>query len=348
MKRVMHLICTDVFSGAENVACQIMKGFKDVKGYEMVYCSPEGKNKISLDDRNIKFLKLDKFDVKNVKNAIKSFNPDIVHAHDIRASIMAAICCDKKVKIISHIHCNHENMRKINLKTIFYNMVCFKFSDIIWVSQSAFDNYIFKNKVIGKSIVLYNVINADEIYEKIDNDKNEYDKYDLMYLGRLTYSKNPERLIEIIRDIKKIKKDVRIAIVGSGNLEEKVKNLVKEYELQDNVKLLGYLVNPYKVLKSSKILILTSRYEGTPMVALEAIAMGKPIVTTPTDGMVDVVVDGETGYISNDNSELEEKIVSLLNDDEKYNKMIENIKKRNGEVNDINKYIRNIQDIYLK
>jgi len=186
MMKVLHLICTDIFSGAENVACQIINGFKNDKNFVMVYCSPSGTNETSLAEREIKHLKLDKFNYTSVKKAIKEFKPDIVHAHDIKASVMAALICGKRIKIISHVHSNHENMRKINIKTLLFNYFSGNFSKIIWVSQSAFDNYAFKNKIKEKSIILYNVINKEEIINSIEIDKNEYETFDVIYLGRLT------------------------------------------------------------------------------------------------------------------------------------------------------------------
>ena len=69
--KVMHLICTDVFSGAENVACQIINGFKDDSDYEMIYCSPKGSNVKNLEDRNIKHYAIKKFDYFSVKKAVE-------------------------------------------------------------------------------------------------------------------------------------------------------------------------------------------------------------------------------------------------------------------------------------
>lgn len=344
--RVMHLICTDVFSGAENVACQIINGFKNNNNYEMVYCSPAGSNLKSLKERNINYYQIQKFNYFSVKKAVNDFKPDIIHAHDIKASVMATIVANKNVKVVSQVHGNHENMRYFNLKTYLFNICSKKFQKIIWVSQSAYDNYEFKNKIKNKSQVLYNMIDTTEITKKIKNDSNCYEAYDLIFLGRLTYPKNPERLIKIINEVKKVKDNVKVAIVGTGDLEEKVSELIRNYDLESNIKMFGYISNPYKILDSSKLLILTSIYEGTPMVALEAIALGKPIISTPTDGMIELIINGKTGYLSDDDQVLKEKIIELLDDKKKYINMKKNIEERNQEVNNIKKYLEMIESIY--
>lgn len=344
--KVIHLISTDVFSGAENVACQIINYFKKHNNYEMYYASVIGeKNEEALRNRDIPCIKLKRFDYFCVKKMIDKEKPDIVHAHDIRASILAALACDRKTKIISHVHNNHENMRKLNIKTMLYIFFSSRFEKIIWVSKSAFEGYRFNSKVKNKSIILYNVIDANEIKRKAEKDNNDYN-YDVIYLGRLTYQKNPERLVEIIANIIKEKSDLKVAIIGDGELRDKITEYIKANHIEENVHLYGFVSNPYKILEKSKIMLLTSRYEGTPMCALEAIALNKPIVSTPTDGLVDIIDNDKTGFLSDSNAELEAKIKKLLDDKDMYNQFVKNIKSKNIVINNINIYGDRIKNLY--
>ena len=343
-KKVVHLISTNVFSGAENVACQIINMYKDSTDYDMIYLSEIGSNKESLESRNIKYYKLKKFNYSNIKKAIEELKPDIIHAHDIRASIIASRF-SKQAKIISHVHSNHENMRKLNFKTILFNLTSINYAKIIWVSQSAIDNYYFSKKIENKSCVLYNVINSKEIEEKINSDKNEY-SYDIIFLGRLTYPKDPIRLIEIIKKISIKNKTLKVAIVGNGEKYEEVSKKIEELGLTNNIKMYGFVSNPYKILKSSKIMIMTSRYEGTPMCALEAIACGVPVIATATDGLKEIVKNNKTGYLSNDDNIIVEKIDFLLNNEEFLDKIKYNVKEFNFEINSVDNYKKTIDKIY--
>ena len=120
------------------------------------------------------------------------------------------------------------------------------------------------------------------------------------------------------------------------------------FEINKNINLFGYITNPYKILNSSKILVMTSRYEGTPMVALEAMALGKPIISTPTDGLKDIVKQKNNGFLSNCDNELENEIIDLLKDNNKLKEYSENSLIQFKKISDINKYIFEIKKIYEK
>ena len=81
--KVLHLISTSLFSGAENVACQIINLFKSDNGYDMKYCAVIGKNKPALEIRKIPVLELNKFSIHDIKKAISEYNPDVIHAHQL-------------------------------------------------------------------------------------------------------------------------------------------------------------------------------------------------------------------------------------------------------------------------
>lgn len=343
--RVVHLISTDVFSGAENVACQIINLFKKNNCYdEMIYISKIGKNKRNLQDRNIQYYQINKFSYSEIKKAIDFLKPDVIHAHDIKASIIAAFFC-KKCRIISHVHANHENMRKICLKTIIYNYFVSKFSTIFWVSNSAIDNYIFKKNVVDKSKVLYNVIDPDEIKNKIRVDNNIYNKFDIIYLGRLTYQKNPQRLMNILKLICDKNQDIKVAIIGNGEYSNYVSNFIIENRLTDNITYFGFLSNPYKILSNSKLMLMTSRYEGTPMCVLEAMSLGIPIFSTPTDGMKDII-NSKNGFLSDDDNILISKIIDYIKDNKYISK--ESVITEFNKINNINNYLKIIDDSYRK
>lgn len=320
-QKVLHLLQSDRFSGAENVVCQIVGMFRDVPNMEMVYCSRDGQIREALAERNVPFVPIHDLTVNEVKRVLREQQPDIIHAHDMRASFVAALCCGK-TPLISHIHNNSFDSRGLSVKSIAYLPAAAKAKHIFWVSRSSFHGYAFHRWFQNKSSVLYNIIDIDALYQRMAADSEVY-PYDVVYLGRLSTPKNPKRLMYVLEKVVQKLPNVKIGIVGTGELEEETKALCSALHLQNNVTFLGFQSNPLKMLSDAKVMVMTSLWEGTPMCALEAMALGVPIVSTPTDGLCDLVTDGETGFLSDDDETLAEKIRFLLENNAQHQQMRE-------------------------
>lgn len=342
--KVLHLLNSNRFSGAENVACQIIEMFRTTSDVDMVYCSPDGEIRQTLEERNIQFVPLKKLNVKAVKQVICEQKPDIIHAHDMRASFIVALCCGK-IPFISHIHNNAYESRGLSLKSIAYLLAVKKSKKIFWVSQSSFDGYIFRKLFASKSSILYNVIDIDALYKKMNQDINTYD-FDVIYLGRLTKPKNPYRLLNVCSLMIEKKKNIRIAIVGTGEMENEIKQKAADMNLLDNVLFLGFQSNPLKMLHDSKCMIMTSLWEGTPMCVLEAMALGVPVVSTPTDGIKDLIINGENGYLDDDDSDIASHIIEILDDDSLHCVMSQNSMDKSLIINNKERYMNYLYKAY--
>lgn len=342
--RVLHVLNTSSYSGAENVACQIIHMFEDEENMDMAYCSPNGTIKESLKERNINYYPVTKLSISELKRVIKEYKPTLIHAHDMKAGFMCALSCDN-IPLISHIHNNNYDSRKLSLKSVLYFLAAKKAKHIFWVSQSSFDGYYFHKYFKNKSSVLYNVISTEQLFDKAQKDTNDYN-YDIIYLGRMTYQKHPERLIGVLEKIIRKDNKVRCALIGTGELGDKVRSLLAEKNLNSNIDFLGFNSNPYKILACSKVMIMTSRWEGTPMCALEAMALGIPIVSTPTDGLCELIDDGKTGYISDDNEVLTDKCLSIVHDEHLQKQLSDNTIKKASKILDVTNYKRALVNGY--
>lgn len=342
--KVMHLLQSGKFSGAENVVCQIISMFRDEDAVEMVYCSKDGQIRDALKERGIRFFPMSKLCVSEVKRVIKEYKPDIIHAHDMNASFTAALACGTTT-LISHIHNNSFDSRKMSIKAIAYLVAALKSKHIFWVSESSFNGYYFHKKFSKKSSILYNILDIDALYQKMKQDRNEY-TYDVVYLGRLTYPKNPQRLMSVIKAATERYSELSVAIVGSGDLEQETRELCKKYGLGSNVHFLGFQSNPLKILHDSKAMIMTSRWEGTPMCVLESMALGVPIVSTPVDGLIDLVVNGENGYLFDDDDQLADALVNISTDSSLHERLSKRQIGMSIEYNSVENYKKEIRKSY--
>lgn len=344
--KVLHLLQSNKFSGAENVVCQIVSMFKDNSDIEMAYCSRDGEIREALDERNIKFLPIADLKISEVKRVIKEYKPDIIHAHDMRAAVVAA-CSKGKIKLISHIHNNNFDSRSLSLKSILFLLAGVRSKHIFWVSKGSYEGYAFHSLFKKKSEVLYNVLNIEAIYKKADADTNEYN-YDVVYLGRLTELKNPLRMINILSEVIKKNSLIKVAIIGSGDLEEECKKLCSELKLNDNVDFLGFMDNPLKILKSAKVMIMTSRTEGTPMSALESLALGTPIVSTPVGGLCELIENGVNGYLTDDDVVFAESILKIVEDVKLREDLSKSALEKCRKICDVEKYRNSLLKVYCE
>ena len=341
--KVLHVLYSTIYTGAEKVAAQIINSFAGE--VEMAYCSLEDADvRKILEDQGITFLSYPELTPGQLGKIIREYQPDVIHAHDMRTSFVAALCCGT-IPLVSHIHNNAYDSRGLSVKSVAYLIAGCKAKHILWVSNSSYEGYLFHKLFARKSSVLYNIIDTDQIFDMKARDGHTYD-FDLIYLGRLTYQKDPQRLMRLCARLKERKPDLKVAIVGAGELEEEVKALCAQLGLQDNVQFLGFQSNPIKMVSDSKAMILTSRWEGTPMCALEAMALGTPVVSTPSDGMKDLIQDGVDGYLSDEDAVLAEDILKLLSDPEHRRMLSENAKARFAQINDAPKYKEAIAACY--
>lgn len=338
--RVLHVLNTGTYSGAENVAITIINHMPDV---DSTYLSLKGPISEILNKNNIKYYFVDKLSVKSLKKAIQDINPDVIHAHDYTASILCALCFPK-AKLISHIHNNSPWIKKYGIYSWAYLFSSFFYKKILTVSDSIEKEYVFGKFIKNKIECIGNPTDIELIHQN----SQEYQidkKYDLIFLGRLTPQKNPELLIEVIKNLVSIKQDITIAVVGKGDMFEWFENQVKTYHLQDNIDLCGFLENPYPILKASKIMILPSKWEGYGLVAVEALSLGVPVVCSGAGGLKDIVND-RCGKICIDKNEYVNEIINLLSNEEVYKDKQKHAKKRAQVFGNINRYIFKIKDIY--
>jgi len=211
-----------------------------------------------------------------------------------------------------------------------FKFYCFKYifrlADEIIVNSLDFKKK-FKNSFNLESVCIYNPLNKNEILAKsklktkIKFSKN---KINLINVARFTEQKDQITLLKAVNFIKK-KIKFNLLIVGYGKKKNDLINYIKQNNLQANVKIVSYQNNPYNLIKSSDIFILSSLYEGLPNVLIEAQALKKFIISSdcPT-GPREILLDGKAGYLFKikDYKSLSKLILKILKNKNDMNKKI--------------------------
>jgi glycosyltransferase involved in cell wall biosynthesis len=125
------------------------------------------------------------------------------------------------------------------------------------------------------------------------------DEVVLGFIGRLSPQKNPRRLVEAFARACGQRADLRLAVVGEGPLRAEFEESVRQRGLGGRARCFGRK-DGRRAIVAFDGLVCSSDYEGFPITFLEALAAGVPIVSTPVGGVLECVVQGETGFAADD------------------------------------------------
>jgi glycosyltransferase involved in cell wall biosynthesis len=176
----------------------------------------------------------------------------------------------------------------------------------------------------AKIKVIYNGIKLDEIKAEIGkagtNIREEFgikpEENLIANIGRLSRQKGHQYLVETVKCmVDKGVKGFKLMIVGGGGLESEIKARVKDLGLENYIILTGFRTDIYNIMKQMDFLLHTALWEGFGFVIAEAMAIGKPVVSTDVSNISEIIVDGETGYLaqSENPEDIADKVIRMMN-----------------------------------
>jgi glycosyltransferase involved in cell wall biosynthesis len=140
-------------------------------------------------------------------------------------------------------------------------------------------------------------------------------------LGRLDYNKNQILLLKAAREVKKRRDDFMIYLLGDGDDKPKLEQYIKDNGLEKNVKILGFIDNPYPYIKNSIATVLTSLSEGFSLVLVESVTLNTPIISTDVGVAKELIERYHCGdIISYDEKELASVMLKYLNQYDGYSR----------------------------
>lgn len=207
-----------------------------------------------------------------------------------------------------------------------------RFDRIVCVSNSAWNAFRQLSGLTQGVELHYNPMNSENV-RRLAEAEADLPGSDLPYIcavGRLSTEKAFERLIVIHKRLLERGIAHRLVIVGDGPDGDFLRRLIRAMGLEETVIMAGYQPNPYPYMKHSRFLVSSSYTEGLPVIAMEALCLGVPMVT-PIDS-VGEVFGGETcGLITeNTNPALEEAVARMLTDEEFYRQTVQGAKNRSA------------------
>lgn len=277
--------------------------------------------------------------IKRLVEEIQKEDYDIIHCHGARANFIAVfIKWRVKKPFVTTIHSDY----KLDFKDNFYKR--WVYTSLNQVSLKVFDYYIgvshqFRDMLIergfkrDKIFVTYNGIDPYNVEDHLDKEsflkRHKIDYRGQVIVGilaRLDEIKDHKTFIEAARLVLE-EEDALFLIAGEGADEENLKEIVVNYGLEDKIKFIGFIKDPYSFLNAIDINTLTSISESFPYVILEGAKMKKPIISTEVGGINRLVTDGESGYLIQvgNSAVLKDKLLNLIRNKDLRHAMGENL-----------------------
>lgn len=218
-----------------------------------------------------------------------NYNYDIIHIHSANIAIFN-FWLTRKLKnkyIAVHAHSTKYSDKFINsIRNFFLHLPIKKIADIFFACSEPAAQFMFGKKVVEKKRfhIIKNSIDSKEflynesIRKKIRNDLDITSQLTIGHVGAFVPVKNHEFIIDIFFEIKKLNNQAILVLVGTGELEGKIKRKVEELDLTNSVKFLGRRADVNRLMQAFDLFLMPSKFEGVPLVGVEAQAAGLPCI----------------------------------------------------------------------
>ena len=228
-------------------------------------------------------------------------------------------------KKISWVHMDYSidksdigNFSKKEGQDFFGNM-----DKIVCVSKECEERFNDKFDLPKLTTTRYNIIETEKILNKSDEFQvTEFDDnlINIVTIGRLTWQKGYDRLINVYNRVLKREKKCHLYIIGEGEDYEKLKQQIDSFGINQYITLLGYVKNPYPYVKRADLFVCSSRHESFSLVVAESLVLGTPVISTKCTGPNELLEYGKYGkLVDNDDEALYRGLLELVSNQAEIN-----------------------------
>jgi glycosyltransferase involved in cell wall biosynthesis len=310
--RIAFVITSTGVGGAERQVYELARALRSRgHGVGVISMLPMHEQFLPLQDYGIRLASLemtkgiaDPRALVRLARLISAWRPDVVHGHMVHANLLTRLCrlLVPGPRVISTMHNQDEGAQ--------WRYLAYRLTDPLadvttTVSPVAVEEAIRRHAVSRADVVLVpngldTRMHAADVALRAATRASFGlgERFTWLAVGRLVEAKRHLDLIEAMRKVCQTAPDTCLLIAGDGPLRPSLQAAIRAAGLTSSISLLGLRDDVRALMQAADAFVLSSAWEGLPMVLLEAAASSLPIVTTDVGGSREVVVDGRTGFLA--------------------------------------------------
>jgi glycosyltransferase involved in cell wall biosynthesis len=336
--RVMHVIARMNVGGPAVLVADLMRSVDSGKFEQVLvtgYCDENESDyldEVATDIKAVRIVGLGR-SVSVIKDLlaftglireIKRFNPDVIHTHTAKAGVLGRIAGLIAKPSAKRVHTYHGHLLHGYFGAGKTRVVVVIEKILSWISHGLISigtnvmNDLLKVGIgrAGKFHVIFPGLQDLDVIPKAQARKElglDPEKLYVVFVGRLTQIKRPDRLVEIAAELKKDYPNMHLLVAGAGELFDVTKSEAESQELP--MTFYGWRNDIARILCASDIAILCSDNEGIPLTLIQAAQAGLPIVSTDVGSVSDIVKHGISGtLVGCSSTELAQGLKVLIQD----------------------------------
>ena len=370
--RVMRIIARMNVGGPAVQVSGIMRGFDaQVFDQELVtgYCAVDEADYLEKVAKDVKAVRIDGLG-RSIKpradltalfaivREIRRFKPDVIHTHTAKAGVVGRVASilsgHKSIRVHTfhgHLLNGYFGAGKTKLVILVERFLALFTDQLLAVGTKVKDDLIAvgigtQNKfgVMPPGLQLAEVPSRSSARKELDlNDDAIY----CAFIGRITQIKRPDRFLDVVAEVKTRGIDLHFIVAGAGELLQYCQDRAESENLP--VTFLGWREDIEVVLAAADFVLLTSDNEGTPLSLIQAGMVGIPVVATNVGSTNEIVVNGETGLLTDLSvKQLADAVAKVATDSALRAKMGAAGKEYTLARYGVSRLIKDHQDLYLK
>jgi glycosyltransferase involved in cell wall biosynthesis len=310
--RVLFLSTTMGMGGADQLLLTVAGGLR-ARGHEVMIASLTPLGPMGLEARQLgiatESLKMrrgvpDPRGLVRLARLVRAWKPDVLHSHMVHANLLARVVrlIAPVPALVSTIHSIYDGGR---LRMAAYRLSNRLVDQMTIVSQAAADRFI-SERIIPRELlrVLPNSVDTDRFRnlppgtrESVRRSLGLQGQFAWLAVGRFEVAKDYPNMLRAFASVRERYPETLLLLVGRGSLQPETETLTRALGLADNVRFLGVRRDVPEVMSAADGYVMSSAWEGMPIVLLEAAAAGLPIVATQVGGTQEVVRTRRASFV---------------------------------------------------